>query len=80
MGYVSVCWLQWCGWCWVIVDGRLGPGSGMVLCCYVCVSWESGLSVLMAGPDICIVCLGGYLHIFGAPSVQSCFTLSISVS
>ena len=25
--------------------------------CYVCVRWESGYSVLMAGPGICVLCL-----------------------
>ena len=38
------------------VCGRLGPGSGMVLWYYACVCCESGLSVLMAGPGICILC------------------------
>ena len=41
---------------WVVVGavgGRLEPGSGRVLWCYVC---ESGLFVLMAGPGICILC------------------------
>ena len=38
------------------MGGRLGPGpgSGRVGWCYVCVCCESGLSVLMAGPGICI--------------------------
>ena len=35
----------------------LGPGSGAVRWCYVCVRCESGLSVLMAGPGICVLCL-----------------------
>ena len=39
------------------VGGRLGPASGMVMWCYVCVCCESGLSVLMAGPGNCILCL-----------------------
>ena len=34
-----------------------GPGSGGVGWCYVCVSCESGLSVYMAGPGICVLCL-----------------------
>ena len=38
------------------VGGRLGPGSGKVGWCYVCVCCESGFSVLMAGPGICILC------------------------
>ena len=33
--------------------GGLGQGLGM---CYVCVCCESGFSVLMAGPGICILC------------------------
>ena len=37
---------------------------------------ESGLFVEMA----VYIVLGGYLRILGAPSVESCFTLSISVS
>ena len=28
MGYVSVFWLQWCGWYWGRVGGRFGPVSG----------------------------------------------------
>ena len=35
----------------------LGPGSGGVGWCYVCVSCESGLSVYIAGPCICELCL-----------------------
>ena len=35
----------------------LGPESGGVGWCYVCVSWESGFSVLLAGPGICVLCL-----------------------
>ena len=38
------------------VGGQLGPGSGRVVWCYGCVCWESGFSVLMAGPGICILC------------------------
>ena len=34
-----------------------GPGSGGVGWCYVCVRCESGLSVSMAGPGICVLCL-----------------------
>ena len=56
VGYVSVFWLQWCGWCWERVGGRLGLGSGRVVWCYVYVCCESGLSVLMAGPGIYILC------------------------
>ena len=48
---------------WLLVDvvgevGRgLGPGSRAVGWCYVCVRCESGLSVWMAGPGICVLCL-----------------------
>ena len=35
----------------------LGQGSGAVGWCYVCVRWESGFSVKMAGPGICVLCL-----------------------
>ena len=38
------------------VGGRLGPVSGRVGWCYVCVCCESEFSVLMAGPGICILC------------------------
>ena len=34
-----------CGW--------LSPGSGRVMCCYVC---ESGFFVEMADPGICVLC------------------------
>ena len=34
--------LRWCRW---VVGRALGPGSGWVRCCYVCVSCESGLYV-----------------------------------
>ena len=35
----------------------LGPGSGPVVWCYVYERCESGFSVQMAGPGICILCL-----------------------
>ena len=35
----------------------LGPGTGGMGWCYVCVSCESGLSVYMAGPCIYVWCL-----------------------
>ena len=38
------------------VGGQPGPGSGRVGWCYVCVCCESGFSVLMAGPGICMLC------------------------
>ena len=57
MGRVgSVFWLRWCGWFWGRVDGWLGPGSERVGWSYVCACCESGFSVLMAGPGICILC------------------------
>ena len=56
---------------------RLGPGSGGVGWCYICVS-----------PDFYVddrsrylyIVLGGYLRILAVPSVQSCCTISISAS
>ena len=54
VGYVSVFWLQWCGWCWGEWAGGLGQGG--LGWCYACVCCESGFSVLMAGPGICILC------------------------
>ena len=57
MSEVCLCLgLQWCGWCSWGVGGGLGPGSGMVGRCYICVICESGFFVLMAGPGICILC------------------------
>ena len=44
--------LRWCRWG---VGRGLGLGVGGVVWCYVCVSCESGLSVYMAGPSICIL-------------------------
>ena len=46
---------------WVVSGGVgvcLGPGSGKVRLCYVCVCCESGFFVYMAGPGICILCYG----------------------
>ena len=34
------------------MGGRLGPGSGRLRWCYVCMCCESGFAVLMAGPGI----------------------------
>ena len=44
---------------WVMlgeVGGRLGPGSGRVGWCYVCVCCESRLFVLMPDSGICKLC------------------------
>ena len=41
--------------CYFTVGGRLGLGSDRVGWCYACVYCESGFSVLMAGPVICIL-------------------------
>ena len=45
VGHVSVFWLRWCGWCRWGVGRGLGQWSGAVGWCYVCVRYESGLSV-----------------------------------
>ena len=37
VGHVSVFWLRWCRWG---VGRGLGPGSGVVVWCYVCVRCE----------------------------------------
>ena len=56
MGYVSVFWSRWCGWCWRRVGGQLVPGSrrvgGVMSVCVVSLDTH----VLMAGPGICILC------------------------
>ena len=57
VGHVSVFWLRLCGWCRWGVGRGLGPGWGAVGWCYVCVRCESGFSVQMAGPGICVFCL-----------------------
>ena len=51
---MCLCFGCGCGWC-----RGLGPGSGAVgwCYCYVCVRCESGFSVWMAGPGICVLCL-----------------------
>ena len=56
----------------VVLEGVgewLGPESGKVGWCYVCVCCESGFFVEMECPGI-----------FGAHNVKSCCTLSISAS
>ena len=45
VGRVSVFWLRWCGWCRWGMGRGLGPGSGAVGWCYVCMRCESGFSV-----------------------------------
>ena len=45
VGHVSVFWLRWCGRCMWVVGRGLGPGSGVLGWCYVCVRCESGFSV-----------------------------------
>ena len=62
-GVLDVCLCFGCGGVGGIGgEWGLGSGSGGVRSCYVCVSCESGISVLMAGAGICIV-LGEYLRI-----------------
>ena len=45
VGHVSVFGFRWCGWCRWCVGRGLGPGSGGVRWCYVCVICGPGLSV-----------------------------------
>ena len=45
VGHVYVFGLRWCGWCRWGVGRGLGPGSGAVVWCYVCVRCESGFTV-----------------------------------
>ena len=45
VGHVSAFWLRLCGWCRWGVGRWLGPRSGAVGWCYVCVRCESGFSV-----------------------------------
>ena len=77
VGYVSEFWLRWCGCGWCLGESGWAAWArvweGRV--CYICVCCESGFSVLMAGPVICILCQA---HL-RCTSVQSCYTLSISV-
>ena len=47
----------------------LGPGSGGVGWCYVCVRRESGFSVWMSGTGICVLCLADT----GASEMQPVF-------
>ena len=46
VGRVSVFWFRWCGWCRWGVGRGLGPGSGGVGWCNVCVRCESGLHLM----------------------------------
>ena len=56
VGYVSVFWLWWCGWCWGRVGGWLGPGSrrvgGVMSVCVVSLEslcrWQVQVSVYCA--------------------------------
>ena len=66
VGRVSVFALRWCGGSGWVVWSRVS--------CYVWILCGDGRSMYL-----CMV-LGGYMHILGAPSVQSCCTLSISAS
>ena len=50
---LHVCLLRVCLRRWGVGRGR-GPGSGGVGLCYICVSCESGFTVYMAGPGICV--------------------------
>ena len=52
-GVLDTCLCFGCGG----VGSWLRPGSGAVGWCYVCVMCESVLSVYMAGPGICVLCL-----------------------
>ena len=78
--YVSVFWLPWCGWCWggaVWAVWARVLEDVVVLC--LCVLWVWILCVDGRSRYLYIV-LGGLLRILGAPSVQSCCTLTISAS
>ena len=44
-GVLGMCLCFGCGWCRWGVGRGLGPGSGAVRWCYVCVRCESGFSV-----------------------------------
>ena len=54
-GKWDMCLCFGCG-CVGGVGGECPAGSGRVRWCYVCLCCESGFSVLMAGPGICILC------------------------
>ena len=77
VGRVSVFWLLWCGWHRWGVSRELGPESGGVGWCYVCVSLDS---LCRWQVQVSVYCVCGYLRICGAQSVQSCCTLWISAS
>ena len=71
-------WCQWLQWCveWGVGRGLdQGWDRWVVLC--LCEVWVWIICVDNRSRYMCIV-LGGYLHIWGAPSVQSCCTLWIS--
>ena len=58
----------------------LGPGSGGLGRCYVCVSCEYGFLCVDGRSKYLYNVPGRYLRISGAPSVQSCCTLWIYAS
>ena len=51
---VTVFGLRWCGYCCREVGGYLGPGTGRVGWCYICVCCGSGLFVKMVCPGVCV--------------------------
>ena len=67
---------RWCRWGLGVGLGR-GLGGWAVLC--LCVLWILIFCVDGRSRYLYIM-LGGYLRMVGSPSVQSCFTLSISAS
>ena len=74
VGYVSVFGCGGVGGEWVVGLGQRGWGGVMSVCVV-------SLDYLCCGRSMYLyIVLGGFLHILGAPSVQSCCTLSISVS
>ena len=57
-GVLDACMCLSCGgvWCRWGLGRELGPGSGRLGWCYVCVNCESGFFVYMAGPGVFILC------------------------